>query len=117
MYFETAGVSCKNCHRIHKDGKEVGPDLTIIGKKLSRPQLLESILEPSKLIEPKYVTYLVETDDGRALTGLMMEKGDDEVVLKDAQDKVTRIPTKKIEQLVPQRQSLMPDVLFRDLTA
>jgi uncharacterized repeat protein (TIGR03806 family) len=117
VFFETAGASCKNCHRIHKDGKEVGPELTTIGKKLTRVQLLESILEPSKLIEPKYVTYLVETDDGRILTGLLVQKNDDEVVLKDAQDKVIRIPTKKIEQLVPQRQSLMPELLLRDMTA
>ena len=117
VFFETSGVSCKNCHRIQKEGKEVGPELTTIGKKLTRPQLLESILEPSKLIEPKYVTHLVETDDGRILTGLLLSKDDNEVVLKDAQDKVSRIPTKQIEQLVPQRQSLMPDLLFRDMTA
>ena len=117
VFFETSGVSCKNCHRIQKEGKEIGPDLTTIGKKLTRPQLLESILEPSKLIEPKYVTHLAETDDGRIVTGLLLSKDDDEVVLKDSQDKVTRIPTKKIEQLVPQRQSLMPDLLVRDMTA
>ncbi|MEX0641180.1 MAG: PQQ-dependent sugar dehydrogenase [Pirellulales bacterium] len=117
VFFETAGVSCSNCHRIHKDGKEVGPDLTTIGKNLTRAQLLESILEPSKLIDPKYVTYLAETEDGRLLTGLLIHKDDDEVVLQDAQDKVTRIPTKTIEQLVPQRQSLMPELLVRDMTA
>lgn len=117
VFFETSGVSCKNCHRIQKEGKEVGPELTTIGKKLTRAQLLESILEPSKLIEPKYVTHLVETDDGRILTGLLLSKDDNEVVLRDAQDKVSRIPTKQIEQLVPQRQSLMPDLLFRDMTA
>lgn len=117
LFLETANISCKNCHRIQKEGKEVGPELTTIGKKLTRAQLLESILEPSKLIDPKYVTHLAETDDGRILTGLLMSKDDNEVVLKDAQDKVTRIPTKQIEQLVPQRQSLMPDLLFRDMTA
>lgn len=117
VFFETSGVSCKNCHRIQKEGKEVGPELTLIGKKLTRTQLLESILEPSKLIEPKYVTHLAEIDDGRTITGLLLSKDDNEVVLKDAQDKVTRIPVKKIEQLVPQRQSLMPDLLFRDMTA
>ncbi len=117
FFFETAGVSCKNCHRIQKEGKEVGPELTMIGKKLTRTQLLESILEPSKLIEPKYVTYLVETTDGRIATGLLLSKDDSEAVLKDAQDKLIRIPLKQIEQFVPQRQSLMPDLLLRDMTA
>lgn len=117
VFFGMAGVSCKNCHRVQSDGKEVGPDLTTIGKKLTRAQLLESVLEPSKLIDPKYVTYLAETDDGRILTGLLLKKDELEVVLKDAEDKVIRIPTKKVEQLVPQRQSLMPDLLLRDMTA
>lgn len=117
VFFETAGVSCKNCHRIQQEGKEVGPELTAIGKKLSREQLLESILEPSKRIEPKFVTHLVETDDGQILTGLLIQQNGDEVVLKDAQDRVTRIRTRNIEQLAPQRQSLMPELLLRDMTA
>ncbi|MDG1896164.1 MAG: c-type cytochrome, partial [Fuerstiella sp.] len=117
VFFNTSGVACKNCHRIQKEGKEIGPDLTTIGKKLTPVQLLESILEPSKRVDPKYVTFLAETTSGRLFTGLLVEKNDAEIVLKDAQDKVRRIPTEEIEQLVPQRQSLMPDLLVRDMTA
>lgn len=117
LYFESTTVSCKNCHRIQQEGKEVGPELTTIGKKLTRAQILESLLEPSKFIEPKFVTYLAETTDGQILTGLLLNKDEKEVVLKDAQDKLVRIPSGQIEQLVPQRQSLMPDLLYRDLTA
>ena len=117
LFFETSTVSCKNCHRIQKEGKEVGPELTAIGKKLTRNQILENILDPSKLIEPKYVTYLAETSDGRHLTGLLISKDDNEVVLKSAQDTLVQIPFSIIEQLVPQRQSLMPDLLLRDMTA
>jgi putative heme-binding domain-containing protein len=117
VFFETASVSCKNCHRIQKEGKEVGPELTTIGKKYTRAQLLESMLEPSKLIDPKYVTHLAELDDGRLATGLLVKKDDSEVVLKDAQDKEIRIPAKEIERLVPTQQSLMPDLLLRDMTA
>jgi putative heme-binding domain-containing protein len=117
IFFDTSGVSCKNCHRIQNDGTEVGPELTRIGNKLTRAQLLESILEPSKLVDPKYVTYLAETDDGRILTGLLVTNDANEVVLKDAQDKVIRIPPSQIQKLVSQRQSLMPELLLRDMTA
>lgn len=116
-FFENSGVSCKNCHRILNEGKELGPELTTIGKKLTRTQLLESILDPSKLIEPKYVTYLVETADGRIVTGLLQSKDENEVVIKDSQDKMHRIPITEIEQLVPRRQSMMPELLLRDMTA
>jgi putative heme-binding domain-containing protein len=117
LFFETTTVSCKNCHRIGDAGKEVGPELTAIGKKYDRVQLLESILEPSKRIDPKYVTHLVETDEGRVASGLLVKKDAVEVVLKDAQNMEVHIPATQIEKLVPQGQSLMPDLLVRDMTA
>lgn len=117
VFFATAGVQCKNCHKINKEGKEVGPDLSAIGKKYSRAQLLESILEPSKRIDPKYVTHLVETADGKLLTGLLLKKDDTGVVLKDAQNKEIRIAADDVELLVPQQRSLMPDLQLRDMTA
>jgi putative heme-binding domain-containing protein len=117
VFFEIEGVSCKNCHRIGDSGTEVGPELNTIGKKLTREQLLENILEPSKQIDPKYVTYLAETVEGRLLTGLLVTKDESEVVLRDAQNNLVRIPADEIEHLFPQRQSLMPELLFRDMTA
>jgi len=39
------------------------------------------------------------------------------VVLKNAGDKEVRVPANKVEKLVPQKNSLMPDLLLRDLTA
>src|SRR5262249_26590901 len=70
LFFKAAGVECSKCHRIGGTGSTLGPDLSQIGKKYTRAQILESILEPSKSIDPKYVTYLVETNDGRVQTGL-----------------------------------------------
>jgi putative heme-binding domain-containing protein len=63
------------------------------------------------------VTYLVETTDGKVHTGLLASKTDKEVVLRTAQDKEVRIPAGKVERLAPQRTSLMPELLLRDLTA
>ena len=95
----------------------LGPELTQIGKKYSRGQLLESILEPSKSIDPKYASYLLETTDGQVHTGLLAEKSATQVVLKMAGDKEVRIPAAKVAMLVPQTKSLMPEQLLRDLTA
>ena len=116
VFLNTAGVSCKNCHRIAGEGGDVGPELTTIARKFNRAELLESILEPSKRIEAKYVTYLVETKDGRVVSGLLTDRNAQEVVLKDAQSKTIRIPTSLVEHLVTQPQSLMPELLLRDLT-
>ena len=50
-------------------------------------------------------------------TGLLVKKDANEVILKDAQNREIRIPAEQIEQLVPQRQSMMPELLLRDMTA
>ena len=117
VFFEAAGVQCRNCHKIGDQGKEVGPALNEIGKKYKRAELLETILEPSKKIEPKYLLYLVETTAGQIHTGLLVSTTDDEVVLKSAENKLIRLKRTDVELLVPQQKSMMPDLLLRDMTA
>ena len=117
FFFDADGASCRSCHQIGQRGKQIGPDLTTIGKKLTRDELLESILEPSTRIDKKYLTYLAETSEGLVFTGLLVSMDENEVVLKDAQDKLQRIPANNVEQFVSQQKSLMPELLFRDMTA
>lgn len=117
LFFETPAVQCKSCHRIRGQGTELGPDLSLIGKKYNRAQLLESLLEPSKQVDPKYAAYLVETSDGQVYTGLLVERTDREVVLKDSQNKLVRVPAEQAELVAPQQKSLMPELLLRDMTA
>ncbi len=116
LFLTTANVACKNCHVAAGQGSKLGPDLSQIGKKLSRAQILESILEPSKAIEPKYVVHVAETVQGKVVSGLLVERNEREVILKDAKDAEIRLPAGDIERLVTQRQSLMPDLQLRDLT-
>jgi putative heme-binding domain-containing protein len=117
LFFKSAGLQCVNCHRVGGTGATLGPDLSQIGKKATRGQILESLLEPSKSIEPAYVAYLLETTDGKFYTGLLASKSDKEVVLKVVGDKEVRVPAAKVERLAPQAKSLMPELLLRDLTA
>jgi putative heme-binding domain-containing protein len=117
LFFKSAGLQCVNCHRVNGTGNTLGPDLSQIGKKATRGQILESLLEPSKSIEPQYVAYLLETTDGKVYTGLLGSKSDTEVVLKIVGDKEVRVPAAKVERLAPQPKSLMPELLLRDLTA
>ena len=116
LFFKSAGLQCVNCHRINGTGSTLGPDLSHIGKK-ERAHILESLLEPSKKIEPPWVTYLLETTTGQVHTGLLRSKTDRQVVLQVVGDKEVRVPAAKVERLVPQSKSLMPELLLRDLTA
>jgi len=117
IFANNPAAQCKNCHRAGDVGENVGPELTKIGAKYSKAALLEQILEPSKTIEPQYAAFLVETKDGRVLTGLVTERNGQTVALKDNQGKTIRIGAGDVERFVPQSRSLMPDLLLRDLTA
>ncbi|GAB4157243.1 MAG: PQQ-dependent sugar dehydrogenase [Planctomycetaceae bacterium] len=117
LFFQTTGISCINCHKIQGKGKEIGPDLSHIARQRKRADILESILHPSRKIEEKYRLYLVETTQGKVLTGLLASQSKSHVVLLDAKGQRIKVPKSNVETLVPQRKSIMPELLLRDLTA
>lgn len=117
LFFDTEGIQCKTCHKIGGQGTDVGPDLSQIGKKYDRAKILDNILSPSREIDPKYVVYLAALSDGRLQTGLLVERTEQAISLKDNKGKVTTLALADVEQLAPQQQSLMPDLLLRDMTA
>jgi putative heme-binding domain-containing protein len=115
--FWSAALHCGNCHKIGERGTAVGPDLSAIGKLRGREDLLESILEPSRRIEPKYAAYIAQTTDGRSVIGLLVRRDEKAVVLRDGQNKEIVLAARDVEVLQPARVSLMPDGQFAGLTA
>ena len=71
-------VSCSACHRFNGEGGAIGPDLTTVANKFSVPDLMESIIDPSKVISDQYDSHIVLDNDGRIAEGLLVE-GEEEV--------------------------------------
>jgi putative heme-binding domain-containing protein len=115
--FWSPALNCGSCHKIGERGQSLGPDLTSIGKSRSREDLLESILEPSRRIEPKYAAYVVHTADGRSFTGLLVKRDAKTLLLRDAQNKEIVIAGQNVEESQPSRVSLMPQGQMAGLTA
>ena len=113
-HFFNVKLQCINCHKLEGQGQEIGPDLR--GLKRTRSDLLESILDPSRRVEPAYQSYLLKTESGKSLTGLLMKKTEKEIVLKGADGKEERIPAADVQSFSPSRTSLMPNGLIADLT-
>src|SRR5262249_29479841 len=61
------GALCLMCHRIGDQGGSVGPDLTAVASRYSREVILESILEPSKVISDQYANTDITLKDGTIL--------------------------------------------------
>jgi putative membrane-bound dehydrogenase-like protein len=110
-------LQCLKCHTIRGTGGSVGPDLSVIGSKGSRENLFESILYPSKAIADQYVTWVIETKKGQALSGLIVEETPQQLVLRDANGKDTRLEKKDIDSREKSPTSLMPNDLLLYMTA
>ena len=108
--FRTTGT-CSNCHIVNQFGKEVGPDLSEIGSKLSREAMLTSILDPSAGISHNYETYVVLLDSGQIITGLKMSETEAAVVIRDVEAIDRVIEREAIEEMKKGETSIMPENL------
>ena len=116
LFLTAEGMQCRSCHKVGDHAKTLGPDLTHIGKRYSPAEILENILEPSRKIDPKYQTWLIQTVDGKVLSGLLVTRSDQQVTLLDATGKEVKVVADNIELMVTQQKSLMPELQLRDLT-
>jgi len=113
--FQTVGT-CNKCHKVLGKGKEVGPDLSEIGSKLSREAMYVSILNPSAAVSHNFETFSILTLDGLAITGLLISETDDAVTLRNSEGIDKTIDQDDIEIFKKQKTSLMPEDLQKLLT-
>jgi len=115
VVFNTVG-KCNTCHVVNNEGKEVGPNLTEIGSKLSREAMFESILYPSAGISHNYETWTAVTTDGNSVTGVKVSETASELQLKGSDAIVRTLKKSDIDELVKQPVSLMPADLQKTMT-
>ncbi len=106
-------ATCSNCHLVSGFGKQVGPDLSEIGSKLSREAMFTSILDPSAGISHNYETYNVLTDSGLVVAGVKVGETDSEVVIRTAEAIDRTISKDEIEEIKKSEKSMMPDSLHQ----
>jgi putative heme-binding domain-containing protein len=112
-------AQCSRCHRVGKEGQPFGPDLTHVSGRFGRRELLEAIVEPSKVVDEKYRIWQVQTHDGQALTGQLV--GGDQATLFLARDPLRTAEFVKLERdniaaRKPDPTSPMPTALLDTLT-
>ncbi|MBI2804713.1 MAG: c-type cytochrome [Planctomycetes bacterium] len=115
VIFMKAG-KCADCHQVNGIGKSVGPDLSEIGKKLSREAVFESILFPSASISHNFETYVIETKQGTSANGVLVSKTAAEVSIKGADAIVRTFKAADVDTMVRSPISLMPADLHQEMT-
>ncbi len=116
LFFDTAGLNCIACHRVGREGGEVGPDLGNAGAQFSPRELAESILWPSRVVREGYQVLLIELKDGTELSGLPKGETPDHLLLRDAAGQLRTVEKSEVLSRRLGDQSLMPDGLASGLS-
>ena len=105
-----AGI-CATCHKVKGQGGDVGPDLTPIAVNYKRPDLITSILEPSKTIALGFEQVMIETATGDTFFGALRAQTDDALTIVGA-DAVKHVVKKTdVKNRTDMKTSLMPQGL------
>lgn len=106
--------SCAQCHRLFGAGGKIGPELTG-SNRANLDYLLSNILDPSGLIGRDYIPHVLETADGRVLTGLVRDETPTALTLITATETLV-VPKDEIDSREPSKKSMMPEDILKPLS-
>ena len=112
-------TSCLSCHKMGDAGNAFGPELAKLNADMTPLEITRHILEPSLRIEEKYRSTTVLTDDGRSITGLVVEETPTEVAIVEnplAKADPVRIKKSAIDERTTSPVSIMPKGMLDKLT-
>lgn len=115
--FGAAG--CFACHRFQNQGGMTGPDLTTAGRRYSVRDLLDQVVNPSKVINDQFSAVMVITDEGLVHSGVVVNLNNDGLTLNtDLTDPNKRVTINRntIDEMLVSKTSPMPAGLFNRMT-
>jgi putative heme-binding domain-containing protein len=117
IFYHLRVGGCFRCHEFEGRGYQIGPDLTNIGRTMTRERLVQSIVDPSREIAPMFTNWSVLTKDGEAKTGVHVgDEVDGRLKFADQNGRVFHVHPNDIDRRQPSSQSVMPASLVENLT-
>jgi putative heme-binding domain-containing protein len=111
-------AQCAACHRFDGEGGDIGPDLTSVSGRFSARDLVEAIVEPSKVVSDQYQATILRTRDGTVVAGRVVGEQDGKLlVITDMlkPDQLTEVPKASVADQKPSAVSPMPEKLIHPL--
>jgi putative heme-binding domain-containing protein len=106
---------CANCHRLFDAGTAIGPDLTG-AQRNNVDYLLLNLIDPGSSISIEFRMQVIETIDGRVVSGLVIAESDNAITVQTANEKVV-IPAVEVERREQSGGSMMPEGLLQHLSS
>jgi len=109
-------AKCLNCHKLGDQGQGLGPDLTTVSSRFRPVEVLESIVEPSKVISDQYKPVQVAMTDGKVYNGMPSGGDDKTLVLLLSDGSKVNLPKAEIDEQAESQVSVMPEGLLNALS-
>ena len=116
LFSDLKGLACVKCHAVGGQGGAVGPELTSVGAKYPKDEIITAVLYPSAKISSGYEPVVIALADGRVVTGIVKGETAEAVEVEDAEAKRQSIPKADIDERKPSPVSLMPNGLAEGLS-
>ena len=101
---------CAVCHVSTDDSQAVGASLDNLTDR-SDQAIVTAVLDPNRAVDPKYQSYVIQTQDDRILVGAIEQEAGQSITLAHADGKRSTIRRQDISQLKNSGVSLMPEGL------
>jgi putative heme-binding domain-containing protein len=117
LFFDLKGKGkCAKCHSINQEGGNIGPDLSFVGSSRNDSFIIESLLDPSKVLTSGYSTISVITKDGKFYNGIQKNETLQAFDVVDKFGKVNLINRSRVNKFKFSENSLMPDNFKTELS-
>ncbi|MEX2120982.1 MAG: HEAT repeat domain-containing protein [Pirellulales bacterium] len=113
--FRRSELNCFKCHAVSGAGGDVGPDLSAVGATSPVDYVINSLLFPDLAIKEAFVTRIVTTVEGNIFQGIVLDRDETRLVLKDATGQSVTVPVADIDE-EQEGSSLMPKGITNFLT-
>ncbi|MEX0771325.1 MAG: HEAT repeat domain-containing protein [Balneolaceae bacterium] len=81
IFYQNPAAQCVRCHAVDGRGADVGPDLAGIGSRLSREELLLSLVDPSAQLSPGFSVMSLTLSDGETVNGTFRSETETSITL------------------------------------
>lgn len=117
LFFDEKGkAQCVKCHSVNREGGRVGPVLDRIANRRAPEYIMESILEPSKDIDPDYEAVQVVTAKGIVIVGLRVNESNFSIQVREENGRFHSLLKNELDSVTVMKKSLMPDNMAEVLT-
>lgn len=110
-------AACTACHFINGLGRDFGPDLSKVGSRLSKEQIIENIITPSKNIAQGFQSVVITLKDDHLQTGFIITRDSNTTTLKTITGQTLSLKNSEIKKEQTIATSLMPEGLLQGFTA